>query len=135
MPSSIGSQQGTTFMPMQTSCSEQLTRLAITLTPTSRVTDATTYLAPFDVGLAAGEDAGWARVMLILAGRPAILDDQLLLARRRPERLREAGRLDRAPDARSVIEKVGSSGCHCRLAIDHASGASTRALLVPQLRP
>ena len=44
------------------------------------------HLAPFDVAAPAGEDADRPREVLVLLGRLAVLDDELLLPRRLPER-------------------------------------------------
>ena len=62
------------------------------------------HLAPFDVAPPAGEDAHRAREVLILAGRLAILDDELLLLRSLPIGLGEVEVLDGALDAERVVQ-------------------------------
>ena len=88
------------------------------------------HLAPFDVAPPAGEDAHRPREVLILLGRLAVLDDELLLPRRLPERHGEVEVLDVALDAERVVQCDG----HGVLASLY-SGTSARAALEPQLRP
>src|SRR5262249_58966559 len=64
-------------------------------------------LAPFDVAPPAGEDAHRPREVLILFRRLAILDDELLLPRRLPERQAEVVMPDVAPDVERVVQGGG----------------------------
>src|SRR5205085_7574362 len=90
------------------------------------------HFPPFDVAASPGEDAHRPREVLVLAGRLAILDDELLLLRAFPIGLGEVEVLDRALDAERVSECLVESFGHARLAY---SGTRTRASLEPQLRP
>src|SRR5690242_9931206 len=56
------------------------------------------HLAPFDVAAPAGKDAHRARKMLILLCRLAVLDHELLLPRRFPERHAKIVMPDVTPD-------------------------------------
>jgi len=65
------------------------------------------YLAPFNVAPAPGEDTHGPWEVLVLAGRLAILDDELLLLRPLPIGLGEVEVLDGALDAERVVECFG----------------------------
>src|SRR5262249_14210236 len=83
-------------------------------------------LAPFDIAPASGEDAHRARKVLILAGRLAVLEHELLAFGSFPVRLGEVEMPDGALDGQRVVKG------HVRLA---HSGTSISAALEPQLRP
>src|SRR6202035_3248313 len=65
------------------------------------------HLAPFDVAPPSGEDAHRPREVLVLLGALAVLDDQLLLPRRLPERQAEIVMLDVALDVERVVQRDG----------------------------
>src|SRR6202035_4130528 len=62
------------------------------------------HLAPFDVAPAAGENAHRAREVLILLRCLAVLDHELLLLRRLPERHAEIIMFDVALDAERIVQ-------------------------------
>ena len=86
------------------------------------------HLAPFDVAPPAGEDAHRAREVLIFLRRLAVLDHELLLPRRLPERHAEIVVLDVALDAERIVQ------CDSHDAL-YWFGTSASAALEPQLRP